>query len=112
MCVCRSKRIEKLGGDPEVEGGRVQLVAEGAGAEPPSHAHQGGRQHLQLACQQVHSPQVGSSLVNSWMDQVLQTSPPCLFQRAEHTPPEGVGQLPQELVHLHRVPSVIWRALP
>merc|ERR1719460_3447846 len=64
----RSKRIEKLGGDPEVEGGSVQLVAEGAGAEPPSHAHQGGRQHLQLACQQVHSP-----------------------QRAEHTPPEGVG---------------------
>ena len=39
-------------------------------------------------------------------------SPPCLFQRAEHTAPEGVGQLPKELVHVDRVPSVIWRALP
>ena len=39
-------------------------------------------------------------------------SPPCLFQRAEHTAPEGVGQLPKELVHVNRVPRPVWRALP
>ena len=87
-----------------MEGGSVQLVAEGARAEPPSHPRW-GRQRLRLPCQQVHSPQVDPPPCSM-------VSPPCLFQRAEHTAPEGVGQLPKELVHADRVPTVICRAFP